>query len=375
MTIGIDLVGTKLGSGTKTHNINICNELNSLKLSSNIKIFICKSYLSQIIKKKNKKIEFLIKPDFLSITFFRILWMQLIFPFELKLLGVKKLYSPMNFIPIISKFLNIKSILSLHSNLPWIYFSLMPGNILRNFITKKLMELSIYNCNLLIVDSNFAKKEIIKSLGLYKKNIKVISLGINKIFFFRKDRKKIDNFNYNKKYILSVISCVKYHNIINLLEAYKLLTKNFNYRLILVSQILDYDYFLEVKKFIKDNSLEKKIIIISNLTINKLPDLYKHAELYVFTSYCETFGLTSLEAMSQRTPVIISNKSALPEINGKAAMYFNPDNIEEINDTFKRVLFDRKLQLKLIQNGLKLLNKYNNNKNIKKTINIISSLK
>ena len=56
-------------------------------------------------------------------------------------------------------------------------------------------------------------------------------------------------------------------------------------------------------------------------------------------------------------------------------MYFNPDNIEEINDTFKRVLFDRKLQLKLIQNGLKLLNKYNNNKNIKKTINIINSLK
>jgi hypothetical protein len=72
---------------------------------------------------------------------------------------------------------------------------------------------------------------------------------------------------------------------------------------------------------------------------------------------------------------IISNKSSLPEINGKAAMYFNPDNIEEINDTFKRVLFDRKLQLKLIQNGLKLLNKYNNNKNIKKTINIINSLK
>jgi len=50
MTIGIDLVGTNLGSGTKTYNINLCNELSLLKLSSNIKVFICKSYLGQIIK-------------------------------------------------------------------------------------------------------------------------------------------------------------------------------------------------------------------------------------------------------------------------------------------------------------------------------------
>ena len=55
MTIGIDLVGTNLASGTKTYNINFCNELNSLKLSANIKIFVCKSYLSQITKKKKQK--------------------------------------------------------------------------------------------------------------------------------------------------------------------------------------------------------------------------------------------------------------------------------------------------------------------------------
>ena len=52
MTIGIDLVSTNLGSGTKTYNINLCNELNSLNLSSNVKIFICRSYLNQIKKKK-----------------------------------------------------------------------------------------------------------------------------------------------------------------------------------------------------------------------------------------------------------------------------------------------------------------------------------
>ena len=81
--------------------------------------------------------------------------MQFIFPFELKIAGIKKLYSPMNLSPLILKFFKIKIVLALHSNLPWVYFNLMPGNIFRNFFTKKLMELSIRNCETLIVDSYF----------------------------------------------------------------------------------------------------------------------------------------------------------------------------------------------------------------------------
>ena len=188
MTIGIDFVGTNLGSGTKTYNINFCNQLNTLSISTNIKVFICKNYLSQISAElsKNSKIEYIIKPNFLSITLFRMLWMQLIFPIELKSLGIKKLYSPMNFTPFLARFLKIKTVLCLHSNLPWIYFDLMPGNIVRNFLTKKLMELSIYFCDILIVDSFFAKKEIIKALSLYKKRIEVVYLNINQSFFLKK---------------------------------------------------------------------------------------------------------------------------------------------------------------------------------------------
>ncbi|CAO6124440.1 RfaG Glycosyltransferase [Candidatus Pelagibacterales bacterium] len=374
MTIGIDLVGTNLGSGTKTYNINFCNELNSLKFSSNIKIFICRNYLSQITKKKNKRIKYLIKPNFLSISFFRLLWMQLILPFELKFLGIKKLYSPMNFSPILSKFLNIKSILCLHSNLPWVYFNLMPGNLLRNFITKKLMEMSIYSCDLLIVNSNFAKKEIVKALRLYKKNIKVIYLGVSKIFTLKKYEKKIiKNFNYNQKYILSVISCVRYHNIINLLKAFKLLIKNYDIKLVLVLQILDKNYFLDIIKFIANNSLEQKIIIFSNLSIDQLPRLYKNAQIYVFTSYCEVFGFTSLEAMSKKIPVVISNKSALFEINRNAAIYFNPDDIIQIKNSLKKVMLSKKLSKQLVQKGNLQFKKFNSEENIKKTIDLIQN--
>ena len=374
MTVAIDLISTNLGSGTKTYNINLCNELNLLTSPSKIKIFICRSYLKQIKKKKNKKIEYIIKPDFLSLSLIKMLWMQLIFPFELKLLGVKKLYSPMNFTPFVSKFFNIKSVLCLHSNLPWVYFDLMPGNLIKKFFIKKLMEISIYSCDVLIVNSIFAKKELIKILRLHKKNIKVIHLGINENFLLKKNKQKIKSFNYNQKYILSVISCVKYHNIINLLKAYNLFSKEHNFKLILVLQVLDKSYFFDIKKFIQNHSLENKILILNDLNHSQLPELYKNAKAYIFTSYCEVFGLTSLEAMTQRTPVAVSKNSALPEINKKAALYFDPDDVNSILYTLKNVVFNKKVRKKLIYKSRNLLKKYDVKKNIKKTIKIIHNL-
>ena len=379
MSIAIDFVGTNLGSGTKTYNINFCNELSSIDLTQNIKIFICKNYLKEIEREinENNQIEYVIKPNFLSITLFRLLWMQFIFPFQLKLMGVKKLYSPMNFSPLITKLLNIKVILCLHSNLPWVYFDLMPGNLVRNFITRKMMELSIKSCDLLIVDSHFAKKEIIEILKLDLKKIEVVYLNINNKYFSSIDNKKIiKNFNYESKYILSVMSCVRYHNIINLLKAYRKLTRDldFNIKLVLVLQILDKNYFLEIEKFIKSNFTENQIVIFSNLSSDNLPNLYRYAELYVFTSYCEVFGLTSLEAMSQKTPVVISNKSSLPEINGNAAIYFDPDDVSEIANSLKMTLIDNSLKQKLIEEGIAQLKKYNSKDNIKKTIRIIENI-
>ena len=379
MSIAIDFVGTNLGSGTKTYNINFCNELSSIDLTQNIKIFICKNYLKEIEREinENNQIEYIIKPNFLSITFLRLLWMQFIFPFQLKLMGVKKLYSPMNFSPLITKLLNIKVILCLHSNLPWVYFDLMPGNLVRNFVTKKMMELSIKSCDLLIVVSQFAKKEIIEILKIDLKKIEVVYLNINKKYFSLVDNKKlIKNFDYESKYILSVMSCVRYHNIINLLKAFKKLISdlNFDIKLVLVLQILDKSYFLEIEKFIKSNFKENQIVIFSNLSSENLPNLYRYAELYVFTSYCEVFGLTSLEAMSQKTPVVISNKSSLPEINGNAAIYFDPDDIDEITNSLKMILMDNTLRQKLIEEGIAQLEKYNSNDNIKKTISIIKNI-
>ena len=272
MTIAIDFVGTNIGSGTKTYNINFCNELESFELKEDIIIYISKDYFNQVKFRQNKnlRIKYIIKSNIFSNTFFRLFWMQFILPFELKIMGVKKIYSPMNFCPILSKLFNIKIILALHSNLPWVFFHLMPGNIIRNLLTRKLMEFSISACETLIVDSYFAKEEIANILKIKKDKIKVIYLGIDKKYLSSECSKDfVERFNYSEKYIISVLSCVRYHNILNLLKAFKILINeiDFNIKLVLILQILDKKYYEVLNNYIVSN-FEKVSKIIIYIKIN-----------------------------------------------------------------------------------------------------------
>jgi glycosyltransferase involved in cell wall biosynthesis len=374
MALAIDMVGTSLGSGTRTYNLNFCNYLNNEKLKEKIYIFVNKNFNDNLKYFNNNNIQYIIKPNFLENIFFRILWMQFLLPFELKMLKVNQLYSPMNFGPIFLKILNIKFILALHSNLPWVFFNSMPGNKLRNVLTKFIMEKSIFASDILIVDSKFAKNELVQILKIDKNKIKVIYLGIDSKYLNEsKNDYYLENLNY-KDYIISVLSCVRYHNIITLLKAFKLL-KNDNHsnlKLVFVMQILDHNYFLEIESFVSKNFNEGEIIFLHNLNNNYLVNLYKKAKLYIFSSYCEVFGLTSLEAMSQGCPVMISNCSALPEINDKGATYFDPNNDLEIKEIMSKILLEPGFRNDLITAGRIQYKKYTWENTVKESLKILN---
>lgn len=366
MKLAIDLINTSLGSGTKTYNLNLVRQISKIKTKDIIYIFITKNYLSEVPKIKNRNLKFIIKPNFFSNTLFRITWMQIVFPLELKFRNINKLFSPMNICPVILRFSNIKIYLGLHSNLPWKYFHLMPGSLIKKYFTKKMMEWSIKCCNTLIADSFFAKNEIINLLNINKKKVKVVYLGYN--------QKKIKLKKNNQNYFLSVLSCVKYHNIINLLSAYKDLKDKYDIKFYLVLQVLDKNYYLKIKNFITQNKLNNKVKILTNLPSARLPALYKNSKFYIFTSYCEVFGLTTLEAMAYGCPVLVSNKSALREINGNAAEYFDPDNILQIKKKITGMIENKKFWKKNKTSSYKHLKKFSWEKSAIKTLKIIGVL-
>ena len=120
------------------------------------------------------------------------------------------------------------------------------------------------------------------------------------------------------------------------------------------------------------NFQEDEIIFLRNLDNNFLVNLYKNAKFYIFSSYCEVFGLTSLEAMSQRCPVLISNKSALIEINSDAAEYFDPDSEKEIKDSMYKVLFNENYRKELIEKSQNHYKKFSWEKTINETLKILN---
>ena len=373
MKIAIDMVGTKIASGTKTYNMNFCNYLSKFNLKDEIYVFISTDYMKNIKNHENDQIKYILVPNFLSITILRLFWIQFILPFHLKILKIDCLFAPMNFGPIFLKIFKIKLVLALHSNLPWVLFEMMPGNIFRNRFTKIMMELSIKSCDKLIVDSNFSKDEIVNLLNINPNKVYVIYLGVDKKYIDNiQNENYIKNFKY-EDYILSVLSCVKYHNIINLLKAFKLFKREHQTKLrfLLVLQILDKNYYLEISEYINKNFFENEIIIFDSLDKKYLINLYKKAKFYIFSSYSEVFGFTSLEAMSQNCPVVISKRSSLPEINSSAALYFDPDDEVEIKNQMKKVLFDKKLSSELVAKGKVHFKKFKWENTVKKTLEVI----
>ena len=66
MRVAIDMVGTKIGSGTRTYNTNFCDNLNKLNFKDDIYIFVSKDYVKEIKLKTNNNIKYIFLPNFLS---------------------------------------------------------------------------------------------------------------------------------------------------------------------------------------------------------------------------------------------------------------------------------------------------------------------
>jgi glycosyltransferase involved in cell wall biosynthesis len=103
-------------------------------------------------------------------------------------------------------------------------------------------------------------------------------------------------------------------------------------------------------QYIKELKLEKNIIYIS-ATEEQMVRLYRDAELFVYPSYYEGFGLPLLEAMVCDCPIICSNTSCFPEIAQDAACYFDPYSQDEMYMAIMEVLTHASLRDQLILKG------------------------
>jgi glycosyltransferase involved in cell wall biosynthesis len=97
--------------------------------------------------------------------------------------------------------------------------------------------------------------------------------------------------------------------------------------------------------------LHKHVRFLGYIPDETLAVLYRSAEVFVFPSLYEGFGLPPLEAMASGTPVVTSNTSSMPEVTGGAAVLVDPYDVGSIVDGVRRVLTDPSLAAELRRKG------------------------
>ncbi len=106
----------------------------------------------------------------------------------------------------------------------------------------------------------------------------------------------------------------------------------------------------------------------------ELPLLYAAASVLLYPSLYEGFGLPVLEAMSCGLPVITSQGSSLPEVGGVAALFVDPENVNEMKEKIKLVMSDQTIRKVMIKNGLDQAKKFSWEKAAEQTIAVYKGL-
>lgn len=110
------------------------------------------------------------------------------------------------------------------------------------------------------------------------------------------------------------------------------------------------------------------------LSDKDMPLLYSAATVLLYPSLYEGFGLPILEAMACGIPVITSNISSMPEVGGNAAIYVDPENVEDMKKKLKTTMEDRDLRQELIKNGFKQAANFSWKKCAQETVKVYKNL-
>lgn len=222
---------------------------------------------------------------------------------------------------------------------------------LKQLIGKQIFKKVARTSDHIIAITKYTKKELLDFVSIPDEKVSVI--------YEAAEVSHGQNLPYEhdfKKYLLYVGQQSDYKNIKRLGDAHqRLLRKYPDLGLILVGKKNE-SALRNEKYFVKNNY--KNILFTDFIKDDQLNTLYMHADVYVFPSLMEGFGLPGLEAMTYGIPVASSEATCLPEVYGDAAHYFSPTSPIDMARAIDEILVDEKLRIKLIKNGFEQIKKY-----------------
>ena len=147
-------------------------------------------------------------------------------------------------------------------------------------------------------------------------------------------------------YMLYVGSINSRKNLLGIVKAMELLPPDIDLPLFIVGN--GHEYKREVESYIAAHGLQSRFRWLGGLTHDELQQLYANAQLFVYPSFYEGFGLPVVEAMLSGCPVVSSNVSSLPEAAGPYSLLADPSSPEDIADKMLQALTDTEFRARMI---------------------------
>ncbi len=223
----------------------------------------------------------------------------------------------------------------------------------RHFL--KRTEASLRRADGVMTISEFTKRALLDRFGLDEAKIKVTPLGLNPSFqegpLPEGDREAtLRKYDLPGEFLLFVGATEARKNLPRLIEALAVVHRKFRpLPLVLVGR--EGGGHARVLAEIRARGLGAWVRLPGYLPESEVGALYRAASGFVFPSTCEGFGLPLLEAMAGGLPAAASGVSALPEVGGDAALYFRPEDPEDIAAKIIRLLSDEDLRTALRARG------------------------
>jgi len=244
----------------------------------------------------------------------------------------------------------VRSVVTIHDliflRLPHMY------RFIDRIVYTKKFKYSCQAADRIIAVSRQTAEDVVEFFHISPEKIDVVYQGCNPVFNTEVPliEKEILRMKYllPKSFILYVGTIEERKNLLTLIKA--LHYGKIDIPLVVIGNPTP--YLNKIVEFIERHSLIN--IIFCDVVQNQdLPGIYQLADLFVYPSIFEGFGIPILEALYSRVPVITSRASSMTEVGGEYTVYVDPNNVEEMAAAIKKVLYDTDLQEKMVAEGIR----------------------
>jgi len=253
-----------------------------------------------------------------------------------------------------------KLIVTIHDLIPYFMPEIVRPSFLKRFLTE--MPEIVTRADKIVTVSEFSKNDLINVFQLNPTKINVIPSAPARTYTPQIHTKVVEllyqKYQFKRPYILYTGGLNPRKNVAELISAYAKVYPKLPQGQQLIIMGPEGKHQEQLKLLATALQLQTEVIFPGFVSNEDLPLFYNGADLFVYPSLYEGFGLPPIEAMSCGIPVITSNVSSLPEVAGEAALQINPHDTLELAETIYRVLTDNKLRKSMITNGFKQSQKY-----------------